>query len=360
MLDLYQNEPCCSCANKSKDPNAFGPFCLACRHSYFKDSPEYERKTDYYKPARQVCPRNACAGGYGNCLDVKITNQCNASCAFCIEKGGWCPSQDKTPAELALATVARQDCPTVLILGGEPTMYPGLLEYLKLIRPYKKEIYMTTNGLRLHLCNPTELGKYLDGVNISLHHYNAEINDRILQGDRHNPLKDKTNFDQVRTAILALKSENKNCSVRINCNLTTDGISTRDDVERMTRLAAALNADSIRYTELQDDTEHFVDAYNLFDGLPDEPFYQGCETFLDSPYGIRRIVKVSCGRVCKFRKPVQDEPIRTHFTHVLYPNGTVLPGWATKQTGEHTKSQTGSHPPIESSGCHSSGCHGRW
>lgn len=68
-----------------------------------------------------VCPRNSCAGGYGNCLDVKITNQCNAACAFCIERGGYSPAPDKTPTELAIATVAQKDFPTVLILGGEPT-----------------------------------------------------------------------------------------------------------------------------------------------------------------------------------------------------------------------------------------------
>ena len=100
-----------------------------------------------------VCPRNSCAGGYGNCLDVKITNQCNAACAFCIERGGYSPAPDKTPTELAIATVSQKDFPTVLILGGEPTLYPGLIEYLQLIRPYKKNIYMTTNGLLLHALN---------------------------------------------------------------------------------------------------------------------------------------------------------------------------------------------------------------
>lgn len=52
-----------------------------------------------------VCPRNSCAGGYGNCLDVKITNLCNGNCAFCIERGGYSPENQKGPVELALATV---------------------------------------------------------------------------------------------------------------------------------------------------------------------------------------------------------------------------------------------------------------
>lgn len=85
--------------------------------------------------ATGVCPRNSCAGGYGNCLDVKITNICNSSCAFCIERGGYSPENQKGPVELALDTVSQADFPTVLILGGEPLMYPRLLQYLELIRP---------------------------------------------------------------------------------------------------------------------------------------------------------------------------------------------------------------------------------
>lgn len=47
-----------------------------------------------------VCPRNSCAGGYGNCLDVKITNLCNGNCSFCIERGGYSPENQKGPVEL--------------------------------------------------------------------------------------------------------------------------------------------------------------------------------------------------------------------------------------------------------------------
>lgn len=33
-------------------------------------------------------PANSCAGGYGNCLDVKITNACNDNCAWSTTKRG--------------------------------------------------------------------------------------------------------------------------------------------------------------------------------------------------------------------------------------------------------------------------------
>ena len=114
-------------------------------------------------------PANSCAGGYGNCLDVKITNACNANCTFCIEKGGYCP-KERPVKELALETI-NSDAETVLILGGEPTLYPHLAEYLAMIRPWKKHIYMTTNGSMLKDGLPEAIAPYLDGINISIHHY---------------------------------------------------------------------------------------------------------------------------------------------------------------------------------------------
>ena len=274
-----------------------------------------------------VCPKNACAGGYGNCLDVKITNQCNAACAFCIERGGYSPAPDKTPTELAIATVAQKDFPTVLILGGEPTLYPGLIDYLQLIRPYKKNIYMTTNGLLLHTLNLPALAVLLNGVNISLHHYNPAINDEILSGGPDKPVKVHTNLKELRYAVDTL--HRYGCPVRINCNLTWHGVRTDEDVRAMCFLAAWLGAESIRFTELQNaGDKDFIGADEFFDNLPEDPFTEGCEVTLPNQYGLplQVIVKVTCGRVNCRKPPVKEQPVRTGVTRVLYPNGEVAHG----------------------------------
>lgn len=170
-----------------------------------------------------VCPRNSCAGGYGNCLDVKITNVCNCRCAFCIERGGFSPKEQKSPVELATATISKQDFKNVLILGGEPLMYPHLLQYLELIRPFKGHIYLTTNGTMLnsqHMSRSDmeKLGKCLDGINISIHHYTEKKNDLVLKGGiESNAPAGHLSFSALKEAIAILQANG--CNVRINSNL---------------------------------------------------------------------------------------------------------------------------------------------
>lgn len=304
--------------------------------------------------ATGVCPRNSCAGGYGNCLDVKITNICNSSCAFCIERGGYSPEKQKGPVELALDTVSQADFPTVLILGGEPLMYPRLLQYLELIRPYKQKIYLTTNGTLLDnkYVNLEKLGKYLDGINISIHHYLEEKNDMVLRGGTMNAPAGKPNihldFTVLKQAIKVLKAQN--CTVRINCNLVKGFIDSYRSAGKMMALADWLHADELRFSELQNSPEVFADAYTIFEGLPKDPYSEGCEVDVfarqkqRNPYAMKVRLKLTCGRVNPLRKPVLSTPERTGKTRVLYPNGRITSGWVNSFGDCHS---------VDANGCHS-------
>lgn len=304
--------------------------------------------------ATGVCPRNSCAGGYGNCLDVKITNICNSSCAFCIERGGYSPENQKGPVELALNTVSQADFPTVLILGGEPLMYPRLLQYLELIRPYKQKIYLTTNGTLLDnkYVNLEKLGKYLDGINISIHHYLEEKNDMVLRGGTMNAPAGKPNihldFTALKQAIKVLKAQN--CTVRINCNLVKGFIDSYRSAGKMMALADWLHADELRFSELQNSPEVFADAYTIFEGLPEDPYSEGCEVDVfarqkqRNPYAMKVRLKLTCGRVNPLRKPVLSTPERTGKTRVLYPNGRITSGWVNSFGDCHS---------VDANGCHS-------
>lgn len=304
--------------------------------------------------ATGVCPRNSCAGGYGNCLDVKITNICNSSCAFCIERGGYSPENQKGPVELALDTVSQADFPTVLILGGEPLMYPRLLQYLELIRPYKQKIYLTTNGTLLDnkYVNLEKLGKYLDGINISIHHYLEEKNDMVLRGGTMNAPAGKPNihldFTALKQAIKVLKAQN--CTVRINCNLVKGFIDSYRSAGKMMALADWLHADELRFSELQNSPEVFADAYTIFEGLPEDPYSEGCEVDVfarqkqRNPYAMKVRLKLTCGRVNPLRKPVLSTPERTGKTRVLYPNGRITSGWVNSFGDCHS---------VDANGCHS-------
>jgi len=69
----------------------------------------------------------------------------------------------------------------LLLAGGEPTLSPVFKEALALINKYKKKgkfnkVVLTTNGIHLNKFDLTGI----DHVNISRHHYDQEINEKIF------------------------------------------------------------------------------------------------------------------------------------------------------------------------------------
>jgi len=71
---------------------------------------------------------NCCGGKYGKSLDVKITNNCNGKCKFCIEKNGYSPSLITFP-KTERETIEYNPV-NILLLGGEPSLSPVLEKYI--------------------------------------------------------------------------------------------------------------------------------------------------------------------------------------------------------------------------------------
>ena len=106
---------------------------------------------------------------------------CNAKCSFCFNKkqilknDSWIQSLNK----------ALQDVPEQFtqlnITGGEPTISPYFIETLNTIKKYRskfQKIVMTTNGSGL---NPKDLQGAVDHINISRHHFDDSMNNKIFK-----------------------------------------------------------------------------------------------------------------------------------------------------------------------------------
>ena len=90
---------------------------------------------------------NACDGIYSNCLDVRFTKSCDNNCSFCIEKNG-IDNLGETNVNQMIVNTIKSNKKTVLILGGEPFLNLNkLLQYIKGIRSYVQNIYITTSLL---------------------------------------------------------------------------------------------------------------------------------------------------------------------------------------------------------------------
>lgn len=277
----------------------------------------------------KVYKDNPCNGFYGKCLDVKITNACMGRCAFCIERGGFSPSPCDVE-KLIEQTVRLMEYQNVLILGGEPLMYPDLFRYIDGILPYKKNIYLTTNGMLLTPTAAEHLAGKLRCINVSIHSPTQAENDFVYndgeKGDVH------VSFSMLRRSFEVLRD--MGTRVRINACMVKGYIDDEEVVHEMLKLGVSLGADEIRFAELQNDDEHFVSANEVFGGderLAGDPFTDGCERHLVFPdYDIGVIVRMSCGHICGQRpepeNPEFDKDVDAG-TKVLYPNGEIFDGW---------------------------------
>lgn len=88
---------------------------------------------------------NSCDGIYNGSLDVRFTKACDNRCAFCIKRQG-IDSLGKTDVSQLIKKTIVSDKKNTLILGGEPLLnIEDVLEYVKGIRNYVDNIYLTTS-----------------------------------------------------------------------------------------------------------------------------------------------------------------------------------------------------------------------
>ena len=263
-----------------------------------------------------ICnPKNPCSGKYGKCLDFKLTNSCNNKCPFCIEEGGFSPETILKPEDFA-DIINKQDIKTLLILGGEPLLYPDLVRLLSLLRS-DINVVLTTNGSLLTPRKAEILSPYIKAINISIHHADLKMHDKLTNG----VLNYSTLQDSIKTF-----GPNK---VRINCNLVKGYVDSISQVNLMYALARSLKVKKIRFAELQYFPDLFVDAKTIFTTTPEEPFEGGCENKIIEP-GLNVTLRVTCGIVNPKKPCVTDPKNKRACTKVLYSNGELSEGWKKK------------------------------
>jgi molybdenum cofactor biosynthesis enzyme MoaA len=294
---------------------------------------------------------NPCGGKYDNCIDIKITNKCNGNCKFCIEKGGYSPKDiniDKIIDTIKKLTY----CENILILGGEPLLSPILFDFLEGISDLNKTIYLTTNGSLLNTEIATKLSKYISYLNISIHHYNLDINEEITGV--------KINISDLIQAINILNQNG--VKVRINTLLCKGYLDNFEDIKLMSMFAKYLNVYDFRLSEIQDDKDNFIDAINIFKNIEitKNPFKDGCEIELSDYMPLKTTLRLTCEYVnpCKLKINndifEEDYLIKTKEiadnTKVIYQNGESFKKWIKEDEKKTNKEY---NTPT----CHRVGCH---
>ena len=298
-------------------------------------------------------PKNPCAGFYGLCLDVKIIDACNGICAFCIEKGGR-KSKNASVKTLIKKTLL-QPVRNILILGGEPLLYPHLKEYLRGVSSSDKRIYLTTNASHLTSELSSKIAPYLEAINLSIHHFDLVVNQTLTGVMLYSSV--------LQEAIQVLHTSG--VRVRLNCNLIKGGIDTFEKAKFFALFAKdTLKADGIRFAELQNAPDQYVAAAEVFPicGIHSEPFSMGCEQTLNFKLpaltGFDMKVRLTCGLVNpKLLKP-SDLSGRNQHTLVMYPDGLVDRGWRIENCHEEKKSKSSSETSQPKFAPSAYSCHG--
>ncbi|WP_457752378.1 GTP 3',8-cyclase MoaA [Thermococcus sp.] len=119
-------------------------------------------------------------------LRISLTQECNFRCFFCHREGQrFSANGEMTPEEIErlVMIASRLGIRKVKLTGGEPTVREDIIEIIRRIKPYVKDLSMTTNGSHLkELAEPLARAG-LDRVNVSLHSLKPEVYKKITGVD---------------------------------------------------------------------------------------------------------------------------------------------------------------------------------
>lgn len=102
-------------------------------------------------------------------LFIKVTGKCMAKCAFCSQGGSHQVEMSNDYLHKVLDICAGFGVPSVSYTGGEPLLYPHILEALKYGRELRLQQSLVTNGVLLsELCKHAHGLEYVDVIGVSI------------------------------------------------------------------------------------------------------------------------------------------------------------------------------------------------
>ena len=280
-------------------------------------------------------PINSCDGIYKNSLDVRFTKVCDNRCSFCIEQAG-IDHQIQNIDKMIEATIDSGKS-TILILGGEPCInLDNLYKYILGIRAHVFNIYITTSLPKSIEDNYelfTKILDQIDGLNVSLQHYNWKKNNEILHATN--------NYNRIN--LLQKICETYTDLVRVSINLVKGAIDSKNEIDKFLNVMEKIGVSHVKINELQNCSDTYVSFEKTYGVTYLSPYVHGCQTEIILPKHTN--IKITLKRACGFIEPnfilITDEdmekyhektrwPKEVNQNKVLYEDGTLCTHWKTK------------------------------
>lgn len=278
---------------------------------------------------------NCCDGIYKS-FDVHFTSVCDNKCSHCVDLC-YAGKGIARPDINAISKTIIENCSgidDVLFLGGEPCLYlDDLLACVKMIRANTSlKIFVTTSVPKICFDKRNtfiELIENLDGINLSVQHFDEKIADEIR--------KTTSKYDRQKFySELPYKEK-----IRINLNAVKPYLFQKDDLEKCLRHYDSMGFNSIKLSEIQHGKDVYVSFSEVFDLKMKSPYSNGCQTYLDldkilpgfkTPLLLKRScflceesLKASVGDAIKaFVKIIK--PTKNKYG-VIYEDGSLQKGW---------------------------------
>jgi radical SAM protein with 4Fe4S-binding SPASM domain len=114
-------------------------------------------------------------------MEIEFTRKCNFRCPYCYVPGTQPPANELTAAEIESVLRQAKDMGAlkIIVLGGEPMVYPELFERLTFIHDLGMEIEMFTNGYNITREHAKRL--YDLGINVVLkmNTFDPDLQDKL-------------------------------------------------------------------------------------------------------------------------------------------------------------------------------------
>ena len=136
-------------------------------------------------------------------MEIEFNTECNFHCLYCYTQrngSGPDPRPELAPDQFrkVLEQARKLGVRTLVILGGEPMLYPHIFEMLDYVRALGMNVEMFTNGANMTAANATRLHQLDAVVALKMNSFDERIQD-ILAGT-------KGAYSQIRTAFDNLKA----------------------------------------------------------------------------------------------------------------------------------------------------------